>query len=77
MSANQEQNTEGKLPAAETGNASNRSPHDKKMEPTNNIQLLNEHAEKYLRESASMEDYPDPQDQADADETIRKENNEE
>ena len=78
MSANQnhsEQNKERNLPPAETGNASNPSPHNKKMEPASNNQLLNEHAEKYLRESASIEDYPDPQDQADAEEIIRKENN--
>jgi hypothetical protein len=62
------------LPLAETGNASNPSPHDDKMEPAANNQLLNERAEKYLRESASVEDYPDPEDQSEADETIKKEN---
>lgn len=66
----------GKLPPAETGNASNPSPHNEKMEPANNNQLLNEKAEKYLRESASIEDYPDAQDQSEADETIKKENQE-
>jgi len=65
----------GKLPPAETGNASNPSPHNEKMEPVND-QLLNEKAEKYLRESASIEDYPDAQDQSEADETIEKENQE-
>jgi hypothetical protein len=77
MSGNQnhsEKNREEKLPAAETGNASNPSPHDEKMEPAHNNQLLNEGAEKYLRESASIEDYPDPEDQSNADEIIRKEN---
>lgn len=61
------------LPPAETGNASNPTPHNKDMEPSANNQLLNERAEKYLRESANIEDEPDPQDQLDADELIKKE----
>jgi len=64
-----------KLPAADTGNASNPSPHNKKMEPVTTRQLLSEKAEKYLRESANIEDEPDAQDQKEADEMIRKENN--
>jgi hypothetical protein len=40
--------------------------------PASDDQLLNEKAEKYLRESANIEDEPDAQDQADADEVIRK-----
>lgn len=67
-----EKNNNQKLPAADTGNASNPSPHNKKMEPVSGEQLLNEKAEKYLRESANIEDEPDAQDQADADEVIRK-----
>jgi hypothetical protein len=63
-----------KLPAADTGNASNPSPHNNDMEAMNNNQLLNERAEKYLRESANIEDEPDPQDQQEADEIIRKDN---
>jgi hypothetical protein len=35
--------------------------------------LLDERAEKYLRESANIEDEPDAQDQLNADEVIRKE----
>ena len=62
-----------KLPAADTGNASNPSPYNKKMEPASNNQLLDERAEKYLRESANIEDEPDPQDQLDADELFKKE----
>lgn len=67
-----EKNDNQKLPAADTGNASNPPPHNKKMEPVSDEQLLNEKAEKYLRESANIEDEPDAQDQADADAVIRK-----
>jgi hypothetical protein len=42
------------------------------MEPATNNQLLSKKAEKYLRESANIEDEPDAQDQQDADEIIRK-----
>jgi hypothetical protein len=56
-----------------TGNASNPTPHSREMEPANNDQLLNEKAEKYLRESANIEDEPDAQGQQDADEIFRKE----
>jgi hypothetical protein len=66
-------NNNQKLPAADTGNASNPSPHPANLKPVNNDQLLNENAEKYLRESANIEDEPDAQDQQDADEVIRKE----
>lgn len=62
-----------KLSAADTGNASNPSPHPDKLDPVNNNQLLNKKAEKYLRESANIEDEPDAQDQQEADEVIRKE----
>ena len=66
-------NNNNQLPAADTGNASNPSPHNSKMEPVSDEQLLNERAEKYLRESANIEDEPDAQDQEDADEVIEKE----
>jgi len=69
-----EKQQERKLPEADTGNASNPSPHNSKMEPANSNQLLDKRAEKYLRESANIEDEPDPQDQQDADEIIKKEN---
>ena len=66
---------ESKMPPAETGNASNPSPHNDRLEPAaNNSQLLNERAEKYLRESASPEDYPDEQDWEDADKVLRSDN---
>jgi hypothetical protein len=62
-----------KMPPAGTGNASNPSPDSEEMQPAGNNQLLDERAEKYLRESANIEDEPDPQDQKDADKTITKE----
>ena len=64
----------GKLPAAGTGNASNPPEKDDTFEPTNNSQLIDERGEKYLREIASIEDYPDAQDQQDMDATIEEEN---
>lgn len=62
------------MPEADTGNASNPTPHSNRMAPANNDQLLNKKAEKYLRESANIEDEPDAQDQQDADDVIKKEN---
>ena len=62
------------MPEADTGNASNPTPHRNRVEPANNDQLLNKKAEKYLRESANIEDEPDAQDQQDADEIFTKEN---
>ncbi len=63
-------------PPAETGNASNPAPHDNSMEPAAGNQLLNERAEKYLRESASIEDMPDEQDWQEAEEELKKPGNE-
>lgn len=57
-------------PLAETGNASNPSPHDTETEPINDNRLLAEEAEKYLREGGNIEDMPDAQDEQEADETI-------
>jgi hypothetical protein len=74
MNKKDRQKSDKKLPAANTGNASNPSPHNKKMEPVNNNQLLNDKAEKYLRESANIEDEPDAPDQQDANEIIEQEN---
>jgi hypothetical protein len=62
-----------KLPVADTGNASNPSPHNRKTEPVNNDQFPGEGAEKYLRESANIEDEADAQDQQDADAIIEEE----
>ena len=67
---------ENKLPAAGTGNASNPPLKDDAFEPTGNNQLIDERGEKYLREVASIEDYPDAQDDQDMDETIKRENKE-
>ena len=57
---------------AETGNASNPSPKNINDQRVSRNQLLDEKAEKYLRESANIEDEPDAQDQEDADETMKK-----
>ena len=57
------------LPNAETGNASNPTPQDRGLEPQKN-QLIDERGEKYLREVASPEDYPDPQEAADAEKEL-------
>lgn len=65
---------ETKLPAADTGNVSNPSPHDERTTPAGTGKLLNEKAEKYLRESGNIEDMPDEQDWQEADKTIREEN---
>lgn len=60
-------------PAVNTGNASNPSPHTDSLAPSSGSQLLNEKAEKYLREVASIEDVPDAQDQQEMDETLKDE----
>jgi len=62
----------GRLPQADTGNASNPSPRNKNFDPPKD-QLLNGKAEKYLRESANIEDEPDAQDQQDADQAFNSE----
>ncbi len=54
---------------AETGNASNPSSNAGANAPNSN-QLLDEKAEKYLRESAPVEDYPDEQDWEEANKII-------
>jgi len=61
------------LPAAGTGNASNPSPHNEELEPQKN-QLLDERAEKYLREVSSPEDYADPEDAQEMDDSLNKQN---
>lgn len=60
------------IPGADSGNASNPTPREKGMEPANSNQLLDERAEKYLRESANIEDVPDAQDQLEAEEKMNK-----
>jgi hypothetical protein len=54
----------------DTGNASNPTPHEERVKGPGKDQLLGKEAEKYIRESASIEDVPDPQDELDADETL-------
>ena len=58
---------------AQTGNASN--PSEKDGTENSGNQLLDEKAEKYLREVANIEDVPDAQDQQEMDETIEEERN--
>jgi hypothetical protein len=59
--------------SADTGNASNPTPHEDRVSGPGKDQLLGKEAEKYIRESASIEDLPDPQDELDADETLSQE----
>ena len=66
----------GHMPAADTGNASNPSPHSNNWQPDTPGQLLDKKAETYLREGSNIEDMPDPQEELNAEETMDKENNE-
>ncbi len=79
MSDEQNRNARGpaneKAPTVNTGNASNPAPDDASLSPLLGDRLLDEKAEKYLREVASIEDMPDAQDQQEMDETLKKENN--
>ena len=59
--------------AADTGNASNPSPQNESLSPAQGLQLLDEKAEKYLREVANIEDVPDAQDQEEMDKTLSDE----
>lgn len=58
-----------RMPSAPTGNASNPSANDEA--PAGEHQLLGSRAEKYLRESASIEDLPDDEDWQDANEELK------
>lgn len=69
-----ENTPKSKAPEADTGNASNPSPHDKSWDPVKE-QLLNDKAETYLRESGNIEDEPDAQDEFDAEQAIKREEN--
>lgn len=60
-------------PSVNIGNASNPSPNDDNLDPSASDQLLNDRAEKYLREVASIEDLPDAEDQEEMDETLSDE----
>lgn len=74
---NSEQPEENKPPTTSTGNASNPPLKDERFEPVQNNQLINERGEKYLRETASLEDYPDAQDDQDMNKAIKQENKKE
>lgn len=54
------------------GNASNPSPDRGAGQPANKNQLLDEQAEKYLRESGNIEDYPDANDMEEAEKEMDK-----
>ena len=56
----------------QTGNASNPAP-DENLEPQNREALIDEKGEKYLREVSNPEDYPDPQEADEAEDTVAKE----
>lgn len=68
---------ENKLPTTSPGNASNPPLQDERFEPAHNNQLIDEHGEKYLRETANIEDYPDAQDEQHMDEAIKRQKKEE
>lgn len=73
MTPNQKDNyqkpDDSRLPPADTGNASNPTPHQDNMQPEDHHQLLDEKAETYLREAGNIEDMPDPQEELEAEET--------
>lgn len=66
LDENKKKTDDSRMPPAETGNASNPSPHDDSLEPDNKNQLLDERAEKYIREVSSPEDYPDAEEEENA-----------
>lgn len=67
------QGPQGNPAPAETGNASNPTPGVANGDSLHDNRLLSGEAEKYLREVASIEDVPDPQDQQEMDDTLREE----
>ncbi|HEV7331692.1 MAG TPA: hypothetical protein VGN63_11690 [Flavisolibacter sp.] len=81
MADEQNRNASGEkasnLPSVNTGNASNPAPDDDSLAPSPGSQLLDEKAEKYLREVASIEDVPDAQDQQQMDEALNETKKEE
>lgn len=66
---------EGRLPEANTGNASNPSPDNNPLDRSDTKQILDEKADTYIRESANIEDEPDARDQQEADDLIKKSEN--
>jgi hypothetical protein len=63
-----------KYKTTNTGNASNPSPEESSQPGEQTNQYLDKKAEKYLRESANIEDLPDAEEQKEADEIIEKNN---
>jgi hypothetical protein len=63
------------FPPANIGNASNPAPNEEAGAPEGN-QLIDKKGEKYLREVAAPEDYPDEQDWEEANKMIEKEKGE-
>ena len=70
MADKQEPNNQ--KPAVNIGNASNPAPDPDGSQTTSGNQILPQEAEKYLREVASVEDYPDAQDDQEMDREIKK-----
>jgi hypothetical protein len=68
MQTNQKNNAENRKP--EPGNETDPSVPGSEVPPGNN-QLLNEKAEKYLRESGNIEDLPDEEDLKELDEATK------
>jgi hypothetical protein len=66
---------EGKMPEANTGNASNPSPDNNPFDRPDTKQILDEKADTYIRESANIEDEPDAREQQEADEQLATEEN--
>jgi hypothetical protein len=60
---------------ANIGNASNPGPGGESLQDSPGNQLLDEKAEKYLREVASIEDVPDAQDQEEMDKSLQEAKN--
>jgi hypothetical protein len=73
MSQTQDKGENKNFQPAQTGNASN--PSEKDGTENGGNQLLDEKAEKYLREVANIEDVPDAQDQQEMDDVIEEEKN--
>ena len=69
---NSSQQPDDKKPSVNIGNASNPAPQPDGSEPLSSSQVLPEGAEKYLREVASIEDYPDARDDEEMDRIIRE-----
>jgi len=69
MQTDQKNNADNRKP--EPGNEADPSVPAREV-PAGNNQLLNEKAEKYLRESGNIEDLPDEEDQQELDEATKR-----